>query len=45
MIRHIDKLTFPNKYCGDFLEILWFLKRERVHSDMLEPALALRGAR
>jgi hypothetical protein len=27
MINKIDKLTFPNMYKGDFLEILWLLKK------------------
>lgn len=40
MIKHIDKLTFPN-YKSDFLEILWLLKRENVKSDNLRLAIDL----
>lgn len=40
-IRHIDRLTFPNMYKSDFLEILWLLKREKVKSDDIRPALEL----
>jgi hypothetical protein len=41
MIKDIDKLTFPNMYKSDFLEILWLLKRERVESEMIKPAIDL----
>lgn len=41
MIKKIDKLTFPNMYKGDFLEILWLLKRESVHSPKIDNALKL----
>ena len=41
MIKKIDKLTFPNMYKGDFLEILWLLKRESVHSPKMDNALKL----
>lgn len=41
MIKGMNKLTFPNMYKSDFLEILWLLKREKVKSDKLKPALAL----
>ncbi|MEM6347001.1 MAG: hypothetical protein AAF927_24145 [Bacteroidota bacterium] len=41
MIKKLDLLTFPNFYKGDFLEILWLLKRERIQSELLTPALAL----
>lgn len=41
LIKGMDKLTFPNMYKSDFLEILWLLKRENVKSDKLNPALAL----
>lgn len=41
MIKHLDKLTFPNMHKSDFLEILWLLKRENVKSDTLKPALKL----
>jgi len=41
MIKDIDKLTFPNMYRSDFLEILWLLKREKVHSKNIESALNL----
>lgn len=41
MINHIDKLTFPNMYKSDFLEILWLLKRENVKSDNFRLAIDL----
>ncbi len=41
MIKKLDWLTFPNFYKGDFLEILWILKREAIVSDSLIPALQL----
>jgi len=41
MIKKMDLLTFPNFYKGDFLEILWILKREGVRSEELDPALEL----
>lgn len=41
MIRGMDQLTFPNMYKSDFLEILWLLKREKVQSDQLKPALEI----
>jgi hypothetical protein len=41
MIQKIDLLTFPNMYKSDFLEILWLLKREKIKSDKLKPALEL----
>ncbi len=41
MVKHIDKLTFPNMYKSDFLEILWLLKRENVKSDKLRLAIDL----
>lgn len=41
MINKLDYLTFPNFYKGDFLEILWILKREKVKSYKLIPALKL----
>ena len=41
MINKLDLLTFPNFYKGDFLEILWILKREQVTSNELIPALEL----
>lgn len=41
MIQKIDFLTFPNFYKGDFLEILWILKREGVTGKELRPALEL----
>jgi hypothetical protein len=37
----IEKLTFPNLYQSDFLEILWLLKREKVQSEHLNRALNL----
>lgn len=41
MIKKMDLLTFPNFYKGDFLEILWILKREEIHSVALKPTLEL----
>jgi len=41
MIPKMDSLTFPNMYKSDFLEILWLLKREKIKSDDLKPALEL----
>ncbi len=41
MIQKLDLLTFPNFYKGDFLEILWILKREGITSEKLIPALEL----
>lgn len=41
MIKDIDKLTFPNMYKSDFLEILWLLKRENIRSEKLKPAIDL----
>lgn len=41
MIDKIDKLTFPNMYRSDFLEILWILKREKIKSDKLNKAVIL----
>lgn len=41
MIKKLDYLTFPNFYKGDFLEILWILKREEINSNDLIPALEL----
>ncbi|KAA3609858.1 MAG: hypothetical protein D8M58_08560 [Calditrichaeota bacterium] len=41
MIKKMDLLTFPNMYKSDFLEILWLLKREKIKSEKLEPALKL----
>jgi len=39
--RGIGKLTFPNMYNTDFLELLWLLKREEVRSPKLKRALEL----
>ena len=36
---NIKKLTFPNMYQGDYLEILWLLKREKVQSIHIKKAL------
>ncbi len=41
MIAKLDPLTFPNFYKGDFLEILWLLKREGIIAEELQPALEL----
>jgi len=38
---NIKKLTFPNMYQADFLEILWLLKREKVKSTHLQKGLNL----
>ncbi len=38
---NIKKLTFPNMYQSDFLEILWLLKRENVKEIRLSRALDL----
>lgn len=38
---NIKKLTFPNMYQADFLEILWLLKREEVQSIHIQKALTL----
>jgi hypothetical protein len=37
----IGKLTFPNFYKSDFLEILWLLARENVHDRRMSRALEL----
>jgi hypothetical protein len=39
--RDIDKLTFPNFYKSDFLEILWLLAREEVHDRRMSRSLDL----
>lgn len=41
MINKLDKLTFPNMYKSDFLEILWLLKRESVKSSKMKASLDL----
>ena len=41
MAKDIDRLTFPNMYKSDFLEILWLLKREKIKSERLRPAIDL----
>ena len=41
IVKNIDKLTFPNMYKSDFLEILWLLKREGIKSENLCPAIDL----
>ncbi len=38
---NIKKLTFPNMYQGDYLEILWLLKKEKVKSKYIKKALNL----
>lgn len=38
---NIKKLTFPNMYQSDFLEILWLLKREEVESEEMKKSLNL----
>jgi hypothetical protein len=37
----IQYLSFPNMYHGDFLEVLWLLKREKIRSKHIEKALNL----
>lgn len=39
--KNIDKLTFPNMYNSDFLEILWLLKRENIKSEKIKDAIRL----
>ena len=39
--REIGKLTFPNFYKSDFLEILWLLAREDVYDRRMSRALGL----
>jgi hypothetical protein len=39
--REIGKLTFPNFYKSDFLEILWLLAREEVHDRKMSRSLEL----
>jgi hypothetical protein len=39
--RDIGKLTFPNFYKSDFLEILWLLAREEVHDRKMSRPLEL----
>ena len=41
MVKDMDKLTFPNMYKSDFLEILWLLKRENVKSNKIRSAIDL----
>ncbi|KAF0106330.1 MAG: hypothetical protein FD147_2537 [Chloroflexi bacterium] len=43
--RDIGKLTFPNFYKSDFLEILWLLAREEVRNGRMSRALALLRSR
>lgn len=43
--RDIGKLTFPNFYKSDFLEILWLLAREEVHDRRMSRALELLRAK
>ena len=39
--KNIRHLTFPNMYQGDYLEILWLLKREKIKSISINKALSL----
>jgi hypothetical protein len=39
--RDIGRLTFPNFYKSDFLEILWLLAREEVHDRKMSRSLKL----
>lgn len=41
MINKLNLLTFPNFYKSDFLEILWVLRREKITSNDIKPALEL----
>lgn len=41
MHTNIKRLTFPNMYQSDFLEILWLLKREKITSPQMQRALDL----
>jgi hypothetical protein len=43
--RDIDKLTFPNFYKSDFLEILWLLAREEVYDRKMSRSLELLRSR
>lgn len=43
--KWIDRLTFPNMYSFDYLELLWLLKREGVHDHRMGPALELLESR
>ena len=43
--RDIDKLTFPNFYKSDFLEILWLLAREGVRDKKMSRSLELLRSR
>ena len=43
--RDIGKLTFPNFYKSDFLEILWLLAREKVHDSKMSRSLELLRSR
>lgn len=45
MIKGIDKLTFPQMYKSDFLEILWLLHREGVKSNKMSAAISLLKAK
>lgn len=39
--KSIEKLSFPNLYKADFLEILWLLKRENIRSPAMNRAIGL----
>lgn len=41
LAAHIDRLTFPNMYKADFLEILWLLTKNKVKDSRIERALDL----
>jgi hypothetical protein len=43
--RDIGRLTFPNFYKSDFLEILWLLAREEVHDRKMSHSLKLLRSR
>ncbi len=43
--RDIGRLTFPNFYKSDFLELLWLLVREEVQDQRMSRALALLRSR
>ncbi len=41
----MNKLTFPNFYKSDFLELLWLLAREQIHDSKMNRALDLLRSR
>jgi hypothetical protein len=45
LCRGIDRLSVPNFYWSDYLEILWLLAREGVHDERMSRALELLRSR